>query len=204
MAKKTKPRLKRGAKTKPAKINPRLKRGGHILSPRFVIPEGFTLSTNETPKTIETLIRGFLNDAEARLPDVLRRAARARVHVYRDGTIDGELMVRVPYGISGDETSRELEEAFGHREVHPNIWIQTGVRYSIHTDDIVYRKFQGMNEVNVYYQRSVRTNVANVFVIQREAQLKGMSQVHGRKAEMIYVRLHWNKENARPERDGRR
>lgn len=202
-AKGRKPRLKRGSKKQP-----RLKRGTHIVADRYTgkattsPPAGFK-SIRGDPDVIEKVIRAVLTSAHDELPPALYDASRVRIHKYRDGTIDGELMVRIPHGVKPRDASEQVEEAFGHREVHPEIWIQTGVRYTIQEDDEIYRKFQGMNELNVFFQRSTRHNVGDVFAIQREEQMAGLDRKYGRQAEMIYVRLHWNKENARPEPERR-
>lgn len=134
---------------------------------------------------------------QARL-DLAAELGRVRVWPYADGSIDGEVLAKLPRGKSASDILLDIEEAIG-REGLDGIWVSVGVRYTIKEDEEVYRRFKGYNDVNTHFQRAIATNVAEVFVIGRHEIAAGMENKYGRKADSVYVRLHWNPDGTKPE-----
>lgn len=132
-----------------------------------------------------------------RVAGSLEEASRVRIHTYKDGSVDGELLVKVPRGTSTDDLVRDMESAMG-RESMSGYWINMGVRFTIKKDDEVYRRFRGMNDVNTHYQAAVPANWSEIPLIVRKVIVKGMEKKYGRKTESVYLRLHWNKDGSKP------
>lgn len=127
-------------------------------------------------------------------------AARVRVHENMDGSVDGEMAVKVPRGTSASDLITLIEESFNYKGFSPGIWISVGERFVIKEDDEVYRRNKGMHDASTYYRRAKRSKLADAFLMAREKITAGMEHKLGRKADTVYVRLHWNPDNARPKR----
>lgn len=128
---------------------------------------------------------------------------RVSVHRYRDGQVDGELSLEVPRGMSEDKLYRILLEAFGQNpgSIGPGYWLSIGQRYSIKEGEEVYRRYKGMNEIATYYASMARRGiVAATFGVARDMMTPGAKEKYGRKASMVFVRLHWNPKRKKPER----
>jgi len=144
------------------------------------------------------MIHDWLESAGAVLP-----SSRVRIHVYGDGSIDGELLYQISRGESPNDAlgtiRNSVHEGDRLRPLSKNIWITIGARYTIKEDEQVYRRYNGMNEVGVHYQQASITNIGEVFNIFEEKSLKGLKKKYRRKAELIYVRLHWNPRRQQPQ-----
>lgn len=79
-------------------------------------------------------------------------------------------------------------------------WLQIGERYTIKEDDEVYRRFKGMNELSMYYTRVKTANIISAFGAARTKMTRGAEKKYRRKAETVFVRIHWNPDNAKPKR----
>jgi len=128
---------------------------------------------------------------------------RVSVHRYGDDTIDGELSIHVPRGKSVEDLLREVKSAFGTLPSE-GLWLQLGQRYVIKEDDEVYRRYKGMNEISMYYTKvygkGTVSRVESAFGSARTKMTKGAEKKLRRKAESVFVRLHWNPSNAKPRR----
>ena len=124
-------------------------------------------------------------------------------HAYADGTVDGELAIAVPRGESEQDLYRDILKAFGQKpgDIGAGFWLQIGQRYTIKEDDVVYRRFRGMNELGTYYAHMNRQGIiAATFGTARDLMTPGARGKYGRKASMVFVRIHWNPYKAQPER----
>lgn len=117
--------------------------------------------------------------------------------------MDGELSLAVPRGTSEEQLYRSLVDAFGQNPGHigPGYWLSIGQRYSIKEGDEVYRRHKGMNEISTYYAGMRRRGiVAATFGAARDLMTPGAKKKYGRKAETVFIRLHWNPNRDKPER----
>lgn len=119
-----------------------------------------------------------------------------------DDTIDGELSVNVPRGMSTRDLIKKLRDAFETqpKRLGPEYWLSVGERFVIKEDEEVYRRNKGMNEIQTYYSRISRATIAPVFGAARDKMTPGAEKKYHRKAEMVFIRLHWNPRNAKPQR----
>ena len=127
--------------------------------------------------------------------------ARVRVHRYRDGSVDGEVLANVPRGVSADQLAMDIEHAAGRKGMG-GFWINMGTRFTIEEDEEVYRRFRGYNDVNTHYQRATPGNWSEIPLIVRKQIIKGMEKKYGRKAHSVYLRIHWNRHGAKPRNRG--
>lgn len=163
------------------------------------VPEGFVpLAGAITPELAYATIEARLTDARDALPEGFE--GRVLLHAYADHSVDGELYIKVPEGGAAGDTAWDLHEAFGYISVGQYYWISTGVRYAAETDDERYRRYKGMLQVNTNYQRAMRTNIAEENLILRNYLIGGMDKKFGEVAHSVFIRLHWNPENAQPKR----
>jgi hypothetical protein len=123
--------------------------------------------------------------------------SRVRVHKYKDGSVDGELLVKVPRGMSADDLTRDMERAMGRQSMR-GFWINMGTRMVIKEDDEVYRKFRGFNDVNTHYQAGVPANWSEIPFIVRKVIIAGMEKKYGRKVDSVYLRIHWSRDGRKP------
>lgn len=125
---------------------------------------------------------------------------KVRVHVYKDGSIDGEVSIEVPRGQSASDLFLDIESAFKKQSLGKGFWISTGERHVIVGDEEIYRRNKGMNEVAVYYQRMTPSNIGETMLIARRNVTKGMEKKYRRKAQTVFVRIHWNADDKKPKR----
>jgi hypothetical protein len=194
---KRKPVKRKPAKRKPKKATKRIfeRRPIKVSEPplEFTIKPGAIIQ-DEAYATI--LAR--LKDAESLLPEGTE--SRIIIHPYADGSVDGELYVKVPEGVSSGEVSWDLSSAFGLLAVGNRYWISVGARYIIEKDEEIYRRFKGMNQVQTNYQRANQSNIAEESLILRRKILPGMERRYKREAHSIFIRLHWNPLDEHPKR----
>lgn len=193
---KAKPKGKKRKKSKPKRPHKPIferRSADDDSPPEFTITPG-AVTQEEAFATIEARLK----DAQDALPDGL--VGRVILHPYHDGSVDGELYVTVPEGESSVDTEWSLTEAFGHVTVGQKYWISVGARYIVEDDDVIYRRYRGMNQVQTNYQRAVGANIAEEDLILRTKVLRGMKKRYKREAHSIFIRLHWNPQNEQPKR----
>lgn len=171
-----------------------------VLIGRSKPPEGFTIDLGDGEALVQeqayAMIDSRLNDARSRLPDGL--VSQILIHAYADGSVDGELYVKVPK--DSKEAEFDLYDAFGNMTIGKKFWITAGARYIIEKDEEIYRRFRGLNQVETNYQAATQPNIVEVHNILRHSILPGMKNRYRREAYSIYIRMHWNPEGDRPKR----
>lgn len=173
-------------------------------TPRKVskVPSRYRVAAQEkTSKQAFDEITERLEDARGVLTAAAGIDSRVRVHKYKDGSVDGELLVKVPRGTSSDDVAMEIENAVG-RQGMPGFWINMGVRMTIEEDEEVYRRMRGMNDVNTHYQAAVPANWSEIPFIVRKVIIKGMEKKYGRKSDSVYLRIHWSRNGDKPRNRG--
>ncbi len=207
--KRPKPQKRRKSASKKQPSKPKKKRKTRkptkpvfAARPKFVpslAPEGFTTHVGEiTQDEAYATILARLEDARARLPD--QYESRIIIHPYVDGSVDGELYIKVVSGTTSRDTSWDLSEAFGGLALGTKYWMSTGARYIIEDDDEVYRRNRGMNLIETNYQRATAPNITEEADILERKLLPGMYRHYKREAANIFIRLHWNPTGERPKR----
>lgn len=159
-----------------------------------VEPEPGATSQEEAFATIQAR----LEDAKRLLPEGLK--ATIRIHPYADGSVDGELHIKVPEDSRSGDTSWELMDSFGAITLGQRYWVSVGANFIIEADEQVYRRFRGMNLVQTNYQRAVKANIVEEGLILRKTILPGMARKHKHEAHSVFIRLHWNPANEHPKR----
>lgn len=142
---------------------------------------------------------------EDRLQETKERAkldGRVKVAGYADGTVDGEFTVTVPRGVSTEDTLRKLYAAFGQTpgSLTLGYWLSVGERYVIKADDEIYKRHRGMNEISTYYTRMRTATITPTFGAARTKLTRGAEKKFRRKADTVFVRIHWNPSNSKPKR----
>ncbi len=198
MAKKRKKRAKKRKKkvTKPVferRKRKKAKKAEDEPPPDFDIRLG-EVTQDEAYATI--LAR--LQDARDRLPESFE--ARIIIHPYADRSVDGELYIKLPEGYDSREAEFDLYEAFSSVSVGRHYWISVGGRYHVETDDERYKRNKGMTQVQTNYQRATPANIVEEHLLMRNTILKGMHRTFGQEATDLFIRLHWNPEDAQPKR----
>jgi len=110
-------------------------------------------------------------------------------------------MVQVARGVSTRDLTFDIETALGVSPLSPGFWFSVGARYSIREEEKLYRRFRGMNDVDVHSRKMTRNNILDSLLILRNKILGGLSRKYRRKAEFLYVRIRWNPEGERPSRE---
>lgn len=144
------------------------------------------------------VIYARLEDAKARLPEGYD--GKILIHPYADGSVDGELYIKVPEGESTRELEFDLYDAFSPFAVGTRYWISVGARYAVKADDERYRRFKGMTQVQTNYSRAIQPNIVAAHMVMRQKITKGMEKTFGQEAHSVFIRLHWNPQNEQPKR----
>lgn len=196
---KTRPKAKTKAKPKPRKSRkPKAvknifeRRREEDSAPVVIEPESGATTQEEAFATI----KARLEDAQKLLPDGLK--STIRVHPYADGSVDGQLQIKVPE--DSKDTAWELMDSFGAITLGQRYWVSVGANYIIEADEQVYRRFRGMNLVQTNYQRAVKANIVEEGLILRKTIIPGMARKHKHEAHSVFIRLHWNPANEHPKR----
>lgn len=133
--------------------------------------------------------------------------ARVAVTENGDQTIDGEILITVPRGTSATEVSQELENAFRTSPLglgRGGFWFTLGVRLSIHKDEAEDRsgsaRIRGMDDLMMYYRRIGTPRLIDSFLREQKIMIPGAERKYKRKVETVYLRLHWNPNNEKPQR----
>jgi hypothetical protein len=162
-------------------------------------PEGFIPLVPRDPEAAADLMRQRLRATS----QALDLPSRVRIHQNKDDSVDGELTINVPRGMTAREIFLGIEAAFEKQGLAREYWISAGERFVVREDEEVYRRYRGMNDIQTYYQRINQTNVAETLLAARTIMDAGMRKKYGRKAEIVYVRVHWNPTGEKPHRDRR-
>lgn len=115
----------------------------------------------------------------------------------RDKSIDAEIRVMPK---RGQDVTDIMIDIKGATEAVPNTWISTGIRYEPRADEEFYIRIRGMSQANAYYQRNTEAKHPTNF----STGIDIIDNMEGRgrkKAQHVMMRLHWNPENAKPERE---
>lgn len=162
-------------------------------------PADFTINLGDlTQSEAYGIIQSRLEAAKLDLPEGYD--GRVMLHAYVDGSVDGELYVRVPDDDYQGNVNWDLQKAFGEDSLGRKFWVSMGARFTIETDDEVYRRYKGLNSVGTHFQRASATNIAEEGLILRKKVLPGMKKHFHREAHSIFIRLHWNPQNEQPKR----
>ena len=162
-------------------------------------PEGFDIVVAENQEEAFARISARLEDAKSKLPEGF--AGKVIMHAYVDGSVDGELYVKVPEGEHQGDAAWALNQAMGTMEVGNRYWIAEGARFTHKKGEEWYRKHGGLNQTETNYQRAISTNLPEINLILRKKMLTGLKEKYGREAHSVFIRLHWNPENKQPKRD---
>lgn len=166
------------------------------------VPRGFVdVVQKTTAEEAYAEIKARLESARLILQTASGIDSRVRVHSYADGSIDGELLVKIPHGVSTNDVVLEMETAVGRMSM-PGFWLNMGTRFTIKEDEEVYRRFRGFNDVNTHYQSARPANWSEIPLILRKVIVAGMEHKYGRKAESVYTRLHWSPDGSKPRTRG--
>lgn len=133
------------------------------------------------------------------------------MHEYRDGTVDGEIVLYVDRGEDAIKMMQDLEAAFG-MDNQRGVWFQVGARFAVKEGEekeasgIVDRR-RGVDEVSLYYRKMFASSehdrkqiFFDAFGTMQHTTIPAMQDKYGRKAETIFVRMHWNPDNEKPRR----
>jgi hypothetical protein len=190
--------MAKGGKKKPFKL------------PKGAVKGGGSGKAVLTPVAARYAIEGMLNRAKRGLENPepgeaeslgLKQSLDISVSSfeYVSGSIDGMLTIRaIPRGVSVHKLLVYMESRFG--EV-PETFISVGLRYSapegIKSADYRYR---GLAVAHTNYQRSsLRRKIRENFGIARQVN-ENLTDKRRKKPEQIFVKVHWNPDNVRPER----
>lgn len=172
---------------------------GRRKQPAFQPPPDFDVTVSAaTPDEAYATIKARLDDARSLLPEGYE--GKVLMHTYVDGSVDGELYVKVPEDQDVRTTEAEMYEAFEEVAVGVRYWVSFGVRYAVKTDDERYRRHKGMTQVESNYQRAIRTNIVEEHLLMRKVILPGMERKFKDEAHSVFIRLHWNPEDIQPKR----
>lgn len=126
-----------------------------------------------------------------------------RVHENKDGTVDGELLLRdIPKGLPVRRIFIAMSRVIKRI---PKVWVENGVRrftafnprldkeeeIEVHN----YERWRGMVAVGTYPTLNHAASFETAKYINQKMRGK-----RRRKAEQIYTRLHWNRRVFQPER----
>lgn len=127
-----------------------------------------------------------------------------RVHLNKDGTVDGELRVRPKRGQEVTRIFLRMEENTKPMSAgKTDTWISAGTRYKPREKEEFYIRFMGMSQANTNYSRNKGTFRATNLVGAREIHER-MADRGRRKPEQVIMRVHWNKDNKQPTRKGKK
>lgn len=110
------------------------------------------------------------------------------------------------------DIAKRLEEAFGVENMR-SIWFSVGVRFAVGRADFGqaesrYERHKGMHEAWMYwrqmYRRDPRQRTAQIidmFGRLESIVIPGIEKEYDRKVQQIILRLHWNPDGEKPNRD---
>ena len=130
-----------------------------------------------------------------------------RIHVNRDKSIDSELTIIVPRGMSPRRMIVALER---YTSKIPDTWVSVGVRVPPRPEETVSGLFvdlkshkpkkrgKGAYQAGTYYQHSDSQKYN--FATGRKI-VSNFANAGRRKPEQVYIRIHWNPDNRKPTRE---
>lgn len=199
-----------GAKAKPLPKapKPRSESGKRPARKAPQAPQGFDVTVGQ--EAAADKIRKRLADTQDAL-EALERDGHMSMHEYRDGTVDGEIVLYVDRGEDAIRMMQDLEAAFG-MDNQRGVWFQVGARFAVKEGEekeasgIVDRR-RGVDEVSLYYRKMFAAGehdrkqiFFDAFGTMQHQTIPAMQDKYGRKAETIFVRMHWNPDNEKPRR----
>lgn len=134
--------------------------------------------------TLEQAVQGLIADGYV---------ANKRVHPNVDGTIDGELRVKPKRGQEVRTILTRMEHYF---IPVPGTWVSSGVRYYPREDERYYSRFKGMSQAQAYFSEAPMTYINFATGKEIDTQMRKRGR---KKAEQVFIRVHWNPANERPD-----
>ena len=177
--------------------------GGYRSKTGFRAPTGLTSeSALEDIKEILKVADEHITSDEVSLKYKLDYPFDTRIytHVNKDGTVDGELRIEnIPEDLPISEALVVLTEGNPFK-TFKGLWSSIGIRFAeVAMEDMKerYKRHRGLYQESTYYGRS---SVEMLNQQRATAQLisENMEKYGFPKAEQIYVRFHWNKQNTKP------
>lgn len=151
--------------------------------------------------------KATLEKVAVRLKTTLDRAnkhsplkGRARVHINKDGTVDAALSIALPRGKRAARLLQSLSDRVA--PISPEgipAWISVAARYTFKDEEELYRRYKGMPETAIYWQRTTKAKIGTQFLTARDIVNKTEKK---RRTKAIYtiINLHWNPEGKKPKR----
>jgi hypothetical protein len=186
----------------------RTKSSRSSVAARDASPAGFDVFPGQG-SAYDRIVRRLADTQDAL--EAFELAGRLRTHQYKNGEVDGEIVVDVERGQDAVDLARKLEQAFGMANQR-GVWFQVGARFAVREGEweaasgIVDRR-KGMDEVTMYYRKmyskddQVRRGIfGDAFGMMEHKVIPRMEHKYGRKAQTVFVRLHWNPEGKKPRR----
>lgn len=149
-----------------------------------------------TLETVAKRLKETLDKANRKSP----LKGRARVHINKDGTVDATLSINLPRGKRAERLLKSLSDAVDPVRVEgESAWISVAARYTFRDDEKLYRRYKGMPETAIYWQRATKGKIGTQFLTARSVVSKTEKR---RRTKAIYtiVNLHWNPEGRKPRR----
>ena len=168
------------------------------------LPEGFTENLGGvTQEEAYATISQRLDLARQSLPDGFQ--GKVLMQAYDDGSVDGELYVKVPQGHHQGEAAWALHGALGQTNIGRQYWASVGARFSVpeSADEATmagYKAYRGLRFAQSNYQRAISANLAEEDLILRKMILPGMKDAFEEEAHSVFIRVHWNPEGKQPQR----
>lgn len=174
-------------------------------------------------KKLAQISKGLERIRRALLDEYPAMPVGVHVHLNRDGSIDGELLVEaIP---RGESAHRVLIKAQAGAKPIAGVWISVGARFTASgtmrpkeegrswavVQGTDYQKNKGMLQVQVFYQRAhdfkrkgkkqkEHDRTAINFTTGRRIIGKISDKYGDKKPAQVFIRLHWNAENRKPGR----
>lgn len=150
-----------------------------------------------------TEIESLLRDAEGQLG---LYTIRVSVVENRDSTVDGELRItNIPHSRPIRDIMIDLGNAVRPSSMSPSIWFSIGVRYTASTRDASLAAesadsySRGLYQAQTNYRRLIQSKIPLVTLTGLELD-KRLKAKRRRKAEQVFLRLHWNPSDIQPKR----
>lgn len=144
------------------------------------------------------MAKGILDKMKAHLEYMAQDAGKVRVFPNSDGSIDGELLVKIEKGESLESALEELEER-GRTSPHKiaRASYATGFRWepSNRDEGKNYDRHRGLFQVFSHYYSNLQSAIALT-----ETQSEHMRSKRYRKPTQAIVRIHWNARGTKPTR----
>jgi len=120
----------------------------------------------------------------------------------RDDSIDAESTVlSIPRGVTALTTLIRMEKStkrIGPKALPKGTWISIGFRWTFRDEKELYKRYKGMVTAGAFPQRATKQKVPINYATARKIA-RNVEKKRRVKPGQIYLRLHWNLEDKRPE-----